>query len=268
MSDGSGILLKNYRLNFRRVECAASRRAAPCNALAATRDRRHAQRQARHRIYQPLPLGMSTLRSLCGMRLFRPLRSLPATARTASVAVLMLLASCGGGGGDAGDDAAADPPAALSGVAPVPEQASCAIPDFAATALAAVNQRRAAGATCGSRGHFAAAAPLRWSPQLAMASAAHSTDMATLNYFSHTSGDGRSMSDRVNATGYLWASLGENIAAGYSGIDSVVEGWMRSDGHCANIMSPDFDEMGLACVLGATGSRYGQYWTQNLARKR
>jgi uncharacterized protein YkwD len=92
--------------------------------------------------------------------------------------------------------------------------------------------------------------------------------MATLNYFSHTSADGRTMSDRVNETGYSWASLGENIAAGYAGIDSVVEGWMRSEGHCANIMNSAFDEMGLACVAGATGSRYGQYWTQNLARKR
>ena len=206
--------------------------------------------------------------SLCGMRPFQPYRSLPAASRIASAALLMLLASCGGGGSDAGDDAAADAPAAPSEAASVPEQARCGIPDFAAAALAAINQRRAAGATCGSRGVFAAAAPLRWSAQLAEASAAHSTDMATLNYFSHTSADGRSMTDRVNATGYAWASLGENIAAGYTGIDSVVEGWMRSDGHCANIMNPDFDEMGLACVVGATGSRYGQYWTQNLARKR
>jgi uncharacterized protein YkwD len=199
-------------------------------------------------------------------------------ARVAGAAMLMLLVACGGGGGDSSDAAPAasgDPsadaspaPAPLPAIAAVPEQASCAIPDFATAALAAINQRRAAGANCGSRGSFAAAAPLRWSTQLATASAAHSTDMATLNYFSHTSADGRSMSDRVNATGYTWASLGENIAAGYSGIDSVVEGWMRSDGHCANIMNPDFDEMGLACVSGAAGSSYGQYWTQNLARKR
>jgi uncharacterized protein YkwD len=76
------------------------------------------------------------------------------------------------------------------------------------------------------------------------------------------------MSDRVNATGYVWASLGENIAAGYAGIDSVVEGWMASEGHCANIMNPAFDEMGLACVIGTAGSRYSPSWTQNLARSR
>jgi uncharacterized protein YkwD len=192
--------------------------------------------------------------------------------------LLVLLAACGGGGEDAGDTA---PPAAegaasvdLPSAAPgaeataVTAQASCAIADFAAAALAAVNRQRAAGATCGSRGNFAAAAPLRWSSALAVASAAHSTEMAALDYFSHTSADGRRMSDRVNATGYTWANLGENIAAGYAGIDSVVEGWMRSEGHCANLMNPAFDEMGLACVAGAAGSRYGTYWTQNLARRR
>ena len=147
-------------------------------------------------------------------------------------------------------------------------EASCGIADFAASALAVINQRRAAGATCGSRGSFASAAPLRWNPLLAQASAAHSTDMAAMDYFSHTSLDGRSMSDRVNATGYAWASLGENIAAGYPDIDSVIDGWMRSDGHCANLMNPGFDELGLACAPGAAGSRFPQYWTQNLARAR
>jgi uncharacterized protein YkwD len=92
--------------------------------------------------------------------------------------------------------------------------------------------------------------------------------MAAIDYFSHTSLDGRSMSERVNATGYTWASLGENIAAGYRDIDGVIDGWMRSDGHCANLMNPAFDEVGLACAPGAAGSSYPQYWTQNLARAR
>jgi uncharacterized protein YkwD len=192
--------------------------------------------------------------------------------------LLVLLSACGGGGEEAADTTPAEAVGAASVDSPAPapgaettamqEQASCGISDFAAATLAAVNRQRAAGATCGSRGSFAAAAPLRWSSPLAVASAAHSTEMAALDYFSHTSADGRRMSDRVDATGYLWASLGENIAAGYAGIDSVVEGWMRSEGHCANIMNPTFDEMGLACAIGTAGSRYSPYWTQNLARKR
>jgi uncharacterized protein YkwD len=98
--------------------------------------------------------------------------------------------------------------------------------------------------------------------------AAHGTDMATMDCFSNTRLDGRSMSDRVNATGYAWAILGKNIAAGCPGIDSVIDGWMRSGGHCANLMNPAFDEVGLACVSGAAGSRCPQYWTQNLAPAR
>jgi uncharacterized protein YkwD len=54
--------------------------------------------------------------------------------------------------------------------------------------------------------------------------------MVANNYFSHTGSDGSSMATRVNATGYAWSSLGENIAAGYSGIDAVLAGWMASDG--------------------------------------
>jgi uncharacterized protein YkwD len=92
--------------------------------------------------------------------------------------------------------------------------------------------------------------------------------MAAQNYFSHTSADGRTLRQRVDATGYAWSALGENIAAGQAGIDEVFEGWRRSDGHCANLMNPQFDSIGLACVLGPSGNRYRTYWTLDLARGR
>jgi uncharacterized protein YkwD len=191
--------------------------------------------------------------------------------RLAPALLLGLLAACGGGGG--GDAAAttsaaspADNPAVQAAAVPaMAASASCGIADFAAVALQRINQRRAAGATCGSQGSFAPAPALRWNTLLAQAAAGHSADMAAQDYFSHTSLDGRSPSQRVDATGYTWSAIGENIAAGYSGIDAVVEGWMGSDGHCANLMNPNFDEVGMAC---ATGGRYGTYWTQDLARVR
>jgi uncharacterized protein YkwD len=190
----------------------------------------------------------------------------------AALGLAALLGACGGGGGDGGDDAgAAESAAAAAPAASAPvaaASATCGIADFAAVALARINEQRTAGASCGSRGRFAPAPALRWSPLLHQAAAAHSADMAAQNYFSHTSADGRSMSDRVNATGYAWSSLGENIAAGYPDIDAVVTGWMRSDGHCANLMNPAFDELGLACVPGTATSSYRQYWTANLARAR
>jgi uncharacterized protein YkwD len=73
---------------------------------------------------------------------------------------------------------------------------------------------------------------------------------------------------RVSATGYAWSSVGENIAAGYSGVDSVMAGWMASDGHCANLMNPDYTEVGLVCVPGTTATAYNTYWTMDLARPR
>ena len=130
-----------------------------------------------------------------------------------------------------------------------------------------INQYRTAGASCRSAGQFAPAQPLAWNGLLQQAATGHSQDMASRNYFSHTSQDGRSMADRINATGYAWASIGENIAAGYPGIDAAVDGWMASDGHCANLMNPVFKDVGLACVTSST-STYSNYWTMNIGKTR
>jgi uncharacterized protein YkwD len=127
---------------------------------------------------------------------------------------------------------------------------------------------RAAGTTCGARGAFAPTGAVTWNGKLTQSSDGHSRDMQALNYFSHTSADGRTLSDRINATGYLWSTIGENIAAGYPSVDNVMDGWIASDGHCANLMNPGFTEMGLACVSGTTVNSYSTYWTMNLGRPR
>ena len=180
---------------------------------------------------------------------------------------VLALSACGGGGGSD----AATPPAAAAAPAPATPTsagATCGIGDFAAAALARINAVRAAGANCHTDGVFAPAAALTWNAKLTDAASAHSADMAAKGYFSHTSADGRTMSARVDATGYLWSGLGENIAAGYVGIDSVMNGWVASDGHCANLMNPGFTEVGLACVPGTSGSTYNTYWTMDLGKPR
>ncbi len=178
--------------------------------------------------------------------------------------VAMLLAACGGGGGDAPAPAAAAAPAG-----PVPVAAStCGISDFATTALARMNQARAAGADCRTGGQFAPAAALAWSAPLTQAAERHSQDMVARNFFSHTGSDGSTLTVRVNATGYAWSNLGENIAAGYSGVNNVMTGWMASDGHCANLMNPAFTEVGLVCVAGTAATAYNSYWTMDLGRSR
>ncbi len=118
------------------------------------------------------------------------------------------------------------------------------------------------------RGSFAAAGPLGWSTQLTEAATGHSLDMSANNFFSHTGSGGSTLSSRVDATGYGWSALGENIAAGPMTVSAVIDGWMASDGHCANIMNPDFTQIGQACMLGGPSNTYRSYWTMNLARPR
>lgn len=191
-----------------------------------------------------------------------------------------VLVGCGGGGSDTAAPAAGGAPVpapvpapAPSPPAPAPAPApttlsTCNLPDFAAAALARVNQRRAAGASCGAGGSFAPASALSWSDLLTQAADVHSRDMQANNFFSHTGANGSGLSQRVNATGYAWSSLGENIAAGYPSVNATVDGWMASDGHCANLMNPNFDQFGLACVSGGASNTYRTYWTMDLARSR
>jgi uncharacterized protein YkwD len=127
--------------------------------------------------------------------------------------------------------------------------------------LAAVNTARATGRNCGTTPYPAVPA-LSWNTKLAQAAAGHSHDMATNNYFSHTSLDGRTFDQRIVATGYAYSTLGENIYGGPGSIDSAMAGWLASPGHCANIMNANFRELGAACALNAA-STYGTYWTQD-----
>lgn len=130
--------------------------------------------------------------------------------------------------------------------------------------LEKVNVARATERYCGGR-YFAAAGPLRWSDALAAAALKHSRDMMRRGYFAHEGRDGRSVADRVQAEGYRWRRVGENIAAGQGSAESVVQGWLSSPGHCANIMNGDFSEMGVA-YAHEQNSEAGIYWTQVFAR--
>jgi uncharacterized protein YkwD len=89
---------------------------------------------------------------------------------------------------------------------------------------------------------------------------AHSQDMATNNYFSHDSQDGRSPFDRMTAAGYTFRLAAENIAAGQSTPAAVVQAWMNSAGHRANILNCGLTQIGVGY---AKGGSYGSYWTQD-----
>jgi len=145
-------------------------------------------------------------------------------------------------------------------VRPIPPPPDPSATAFENEVLTIVNQRRAAGATCGGTAYPPVAA-LAMNANLRLAAQGHSQDMATNNYFSHTSLDGRTYVDRIRAAGYTGSFLAENIAAGYGSPASVVNGWMGSTGHCQNIMSGSYRSIGVGYAFRA-GSQYGSYWTQ------
>ena len=108
--------------------------------------------------------------------------------------------------------------------------------------------------------------PLTLNSKLNNSAQAHSEDMALHDFFDHKGSNGSSMSDRALASGYQFYRLGENIAAGYATPEDVVQGWLNSPGHRANILNPNYREIGigyyyLANDTGNVNQNY--YWTQD-----
>lgn len=85
--------------------------------------------------------------------------------------------------------------------------------------------------------------------------------MATHRVLAH----GANFSARISAVGFRWSQAGENIAAGYGTPASVVRAWMASPGHCRNILTPTFTEVGTGVGFGRTGPMRSGTWTQDFA---
>ncbi|WP_108671486.1 CAP domain-containing protein [Peribacillus acanthi] len=83
-----------------------------------------------------------------------------------------------------------------------------------------------------------------------------SEDMKNKGYFSHTSPTYGSPFDMMKQFGISYTSAGENIAQGQQSPEAVVQAWMNSEGHRANIMNSSFTHIGVGHVAG------GNYWTQ------
>lgn len=186
-------------------------------------------------------------------------------------ATVMLMSACGGSGGSSGGgttNTSSKGPSTDTGNVPpesvvVPPENSCAIGDFAATMLAAVNAARGTGRSCGGTWYPAAPA-MAWNAKLAQAAAAHSHDMATNNFLSHTGSNGSTLVNRVDATGYVANAWAENVAGGPTTVDAVMAGWLASAGHCANIMNSTYRDFGAACARNDAAA-YQRYWTQDFA---
>jgi uncharacterized protein YkwD len=136
---------------------------------------------------------------------------------------------------------------------------------FENNVLTLVNQKRAAGAVCGGVSKPAVPA-LTLDTRLRCAARKHSKDMGVKNFFSHTSSDGSSFSQRITKAGYTWTAAGENISAGYATADAAVAGWMASTGHCNNIMNATFKHLGVGYYYNVNAT-YDHYWTQDFAKQ-
>lgn len=146
--------------------------------------------------------------------------------------------------------------------------AGCESSDLAAIALARINALRAAGADCHSAGRIAPSAQLVWSDPLTLAAQRHVQDMVDQNFFSHSGSNGSTPGQRVRAAGFAWRAVGENVAVGFYDIDTVLAGFMASDGHCSNLMDAGYTEVGMVCKPGNASNAYANYWAMDLARPR
>lgn len=86
-----------------------------------------------------------------------------------------------------------------------------------------------------------------------------SKDMADKGYFDHNSPTYGSPFQMLQDFGVHYSSAGENIAAGQKSPEEVMNAWMNSSGHRANILNKSFTEIGIGYYQGG---KYGVYWTQ------
>ena len=142
--------------------------------------------------------------------------------------------------------------------------------EFECEVLDETNYYRSTGYNCDTKGKFPSTTPLTMQFQLRKAARYHSKWMADTGTFSHDSPGGPygdDFVDRINWAGYSgWTRVGENIAAGYSSPADVVKGWMESDGHCANIMNADFNEIGVGYHYDSA-STYRHWWSQEFGKR-
>lgn len=113
-------------------------------------------------------------------------------------------------------------------------------------------QRRAAGLS-----------ELVLSKELSRVAQIKAEDMKNQGYFSHTSPTYGSPFDMMKAFGISYRFAGENIASGYGSVSSVMNGWMNSPGHRANILSSNYAKLGVGYCKDSDGN---SYWVQMFIR--
>ena len=99
--------------------------------------------------------------------------------------------------------------------------------------------------------------------KLTLAAQQHSQDQADHKSMTHTGSDGSNAGQRLDRAGYSWRTYGENVAWNQQTPAAVMNAWMNSSGHRANILNCAFTEIGVGVA-----SSNGPYWTQDFAAPR
>jgi len=127
------------------------------------------------------------------------------------------------------------------------------IPAMRAAVVCLINEERAAHGLPG----------LRADDRLNNSAQSWSNKMVATHSFTH----GTNFAARISAAGFKWSSAGENIATGFMTPRQVVNGWMASTGHCENILSPTYRDVGTGVNRHAVGgyATGPATWTQDFA---
>ncbi|ASZ10403.1 secretion protein [Chitinophaga sp. MD30] len=125
--------------------------------------------------------------------------------------------------------------------------------------LTLVNGLRSRGCNCGDV-KMPPVPALTWNGTLEKAGWLHSKDMFEKKYFDHISPAGTTPGNRVDAVGYNWTAVGENIARGDMDEQGVILGWLTSPKHCQNMMAAQYREFAVG--------KYDNNWTMVLANRK
>ena len=143
-------------------------------------------------------------------------------------------------------------------------------PDDASTVihrvLALINEARVQARRCG-RKKFPATTPLKQDTALDSAALTHAQDMTGHGYIGHKGSDGSMPADRATRANYTWSAVAENVAGGQTTAEEVVNTWLASPEHCANLMNPRYSDTGVAYAVNPANEK-GIYWVQVFASQK
>ncbi|MEM9909028.1 MAG: CAP domain-containing protein [Cyanobacteria bacterium P01_D01_bin.44] len=165
----------------------------------------------------------------------------------------LALTGCGGGGGGGGGGNSANADAAPTpSVLSVATACTTQYSSFVTDLLSLTNDARAS----------AGLDPLTFSYQLGQSAQTYAKEMADNDFFSHTGLNNSTFGQRIAGADYKFSAIGENLGAGFSTPEGVVNGWLASEGHRKNILNEDFTDIGLG-VFHNADSTHGTYWVQH-----